>query len=130
MCPEGDPISSRSDREVTGHSCPCSLLPDWSVRIHVLSPVWLFLRSRWHPCFLPSGFQDFTASLAINGQRPEGFLLRGRSLAGQSRCATPLVHPWITRVVCFSVGVFPRHVTDYVRTYILRIYIYLYIGSL
>ncbi|CAN0290663.1 unnamed protein product, partial [Ectocarpus sp. 12 AP-2014] len=30
-------------------------------------------------------FENFTASIAVNGQRPEGFLLRGRSLAGLSR---------------------------------------------
>ncbi|CBN78486.1 conserved unknown protein [Ectocarpus siliculosus] len=29
-------------------------------------------------------FENFTASIAVNGQRPEGFLLRGRSLAGLS----------------------------------------------
>ncbi|CAN0029081.1 unnamed protein product, partial [Ectocarpus sp. 8 AP-2014] len=30
-------------------------------------------------------FENFTASIAVNGRQPEGFLLRGRSLAGLSR---------------------------------------------
>lgn len=30
--------------------------------------------------------QDFTASIVVNDRRPEGFLLRGRSLAGLARC--------------------------------------------
>ncbi|CAM9223973.1 unnamed protein product [Hapterophycus canaliculatus] len=32
-------------------------------------------------------FEDFTASLAVGGQRPEGLLLRGRSFAGLARQA-------------------------------------------
>lgn len=38
-------------------------------------------------------YQDFTAFIAVHGQKPEGYLLRGRSLAALTRqdgAGTPL----------------------------------------